>query len=64
MGKIGILPKSAVIAIAGALFASILAAQEPLQLKVPYHCPDGTIRISAAHRGAKKGSEAEVRRHY
>ena len=33
MGKIGILPKSAVIAIAGALFASILAAQEPLAIK-------------------------------
>ena len=45
MGKIGILPKSAVIAIAGALFASILAAQEPLQLNVPYHCPDGTDNI-------------------
>ena len=45
MRTLGILLKNAAVVIAGALFASILAAQETLQFNVPYHCPDGTDNI-------------------
>jgi hypothetical protein len=62
MGKIGILPKSTVIAIAGALFASILAAQEPLQLNVPYHCPDGIWRLTRCRRRTPSRTRRKKRR--
>lgn len=44
IGRISRLKAAALIAFA-LLAVSVLAAQEPLQFNVPYHCPDGTDNI-------------------
>lgn len=41
----GFLLQTAAIILVPLLCASVLAAQEPLQFNVPYHCPDGTDNI-------------------